>query len=84
MPSFSGHPIVTVYRACFTICVSVRVLYRKQVQQNVYAIIRGDLLNCLMRPEAGESHNGYLQTEELGKPVAAQSMKLEISEQEGP
>jgi hypothetical protein len=37
-----------------------------------------------MQPEAGESHNGYLQTEETGKPVAAQSTKLEISEQEGP
>jgi hypothetical protein len=47
-------------------------------------MIRGDLLNCLMRPESGESHNGYLQTEEPGKPVAAQSMKLEISEKEGP
>jgi hypothetical protein len=37
-----------------------------------------------MRPEGGESHNGCLQNEETGKLVAAQSMKLEISEQEGP
>jgi hypothetical protein len=36
-----------------------------------------------MWPEAGESHNGK-ETEETGKPVAAQSMNLEASEQEGP
>jgi hypothetical protein len=32
----------------------------------------------------GEFQNSYLQTEETRKPVDAQSMKLEISEQEGP
>jgi hypothetical protein len=31
----------------------------------------------------GEFQNSYLQTEETRKPVDAQSMKLEISEQEG-
>jgi hypothetical protein len=36
-----------------------------------------------MWPEAGESLHGCLQMEETGKQVAAQSMKLEASEQKG-
>jgi hypothetical protein len=58
----------------------VCILYN--IYSITYIIIKGNLLDRLIQPETGQSHNSHLHAGEPKKPLAVQSKKMGASEQE--